>query len=146
MRTSHKTFLFGDLTIATTSSGQGRYGHTFGGPHDRKGASRDDCDGLLIHLLHRFDLNDPAIPVRIPGVRWLPLYYCFDFRANHLGYRLLSDELLETYFPSDDSNVTAHEEWPDENYPPEFPQSRMKIAAYDYDPTNLEDAYSWAGV
>ena len=36
---------------------------------------RYDCDGILIHLLHRLDLTDPAIPFSIPGLRWLPLYY-----------------------------------------------------------------------
>src|SRR5271168_4902388 len=141
-----KTFLFGDYSIAAATSGQSRYEHTFGGPHDRKGASRGDCKGILIHLLHRLDLTDPAIPIAIPGVRWLPLYYCFDFRANDLGYRLISEEALVTFFPDDDPNVTDNEEWPDEDYPLEFPKSSIKIADHDYDPTDLEDAYQWAGV
>jgi hypothetical protein len=140
------TFLFGDNRIATATSGRSKYRHTFGGPHDRKGTSREDCNGILIHLLHRLDLTDPAIPFAIPGVRWLPFYYCFDFRANDLGYRLISDEALVTYFPEDDPNVTDHEEWPDENFPPEFPKSSIKISEYEYDPTDLEDAYRWAGV
>ncbi len=141
------TFLFGDNRIATASSGVSKYDHTFGGPHDRKGTSRQDCCGILIHLLHRFDLTDPAIPVAIPGVRWLPLYYCFDFRANYLGYRLISDEQLMTFFPTDDPNVSKEESWPDdEGYPLEFPKSAIKVAAYDYDPTSLDDAYNWAGV
>lgn len=143
---SLKTFLFGDATIATASSGQSRYGHTFGGPHDRKGTSREECDGIWIHLLHRLNLEDPAIPIVIPGVRWLPLYYCFDFRANDLGYRLLSEESLTTFFPDDDPDVTNREEWPDEGYPSEFPSSPIKIEAHDYDPANLEDAYAWAGI
>lgn len=76
------SFLFGDNTIAAASSGIGPYRHTFGGPPDRQGTARQDCNGLLLHLLHRFDLKDPAVPVAIPGIRWLPLYYCFDFRTN----------------------------------------------------------------
>jgi hypothetical protein len=140
------TFLFGEYRIATATSGRSKYGHSFGGPHDRKGTSREDCHGILIHLLHRLDLTDPAIPFTIPGVRWLPFYYCFDFRANDLGYRLISDEELVTFFPTDDPNVTEHEEWPGEDYPLEFPKSRIEIAAYDFDPTELEDAYRWAGV
>ena len=63
------------------------------------------------------DLDDPAIPIGIPGIRWLPFYYCFDFRANDLGYRLVSEESLVTFFPDDDPNVTHHEEWPAEDYP-----------------------------
>jgi hypothetical protein len=144
--TACNTFLFGDNRIATATSGRSKYGHTFGGSHDRKGTSREDCNGILIHLLHRLDLTDPAIPLAIPGVRWLPFYYCFDFRANDLGYRLISDDELVTFFPTDDPNVTDHEEWPGEDYPREFPQSSIKVAAHEYDPTDLDDAYRWAGV
>jgi hypothetical protein len=140
------TFLFGNNRIATAMGGSSDYGHTFGGPHDRKGASRTDCNGILIHLLHRLDLTDPTIPIAIPGIRWLPFYYCFDFRANDLGYRLISDEELVTFFPNDDPNVTNEESWPDEEYPLEFPKSAIKVATHQYDPTDLQDAYQWAGV
>lgn len=147
MANGFNTFLFGDYRIATASSGPSKYGHTFGGPHDRKGSSREDCNGILIHLLHRLDLTDPAIPIALPGIRWLPLYYCFDFRATELGYRLISDDELVTFFPTDDPNVSKEESWPDdEGYPLEFPKSEIKIEAFDYDPTRLEDAYRWAGV
>jgi len=141
-------FLFGDFRIATATSGGSKYGHTFGGPHDRKGTSREDCNGILIHLLHRLGLTDPAVPFTMPGIRWLPFYYCFDFRVNELGYRLISDEELVTFFPKDDPNVSKEESWPDEDYdyPLQFPKSSIKLAPYDYDPTNLEDAYYWAGV
>jgi hypothetical protein len=144
-KTPH-TFLFGDYNIAAATRGRGKYAHIFGGPHDRKGASRKDCNGILIHLLHRLDLTDPAIPITIPGVRWLPLYYCFDFRANDMGYRLISDEEMVTFFPTGDPNISREESWPDDDFPREFPKSTIKIAAFDYDPTDLEDAYHWAGV
>jgi hypothetical protein len=61
------TFLFGDTRIATATSGRSKYGHTFGGPHDRNGTSREDCNGLLIHLLHRLDLTDPARSKEVKG-------------------------------------------------------------------------------
>jgi hypothetical protein len=125
------TFLFGDYRITTVTGGRSKYRHTFGGPHDRKGTAREDCNGILIHLLHRLDLTDPAIPFTLPGVRWLPFYYCFDFRANDLGYRLMSDEELVTFFPSDDPNVSKEESWPDDDHPLEFPnrasRSRLTI-------------------
>src|SRR5438445_7624988 len=146
MHSTPRTFLFGDYTIAAASSGRSRYGHTFGGPPDRKGTSREDCNGILIHLLHRLNLDDPAVPIAIPGIRWLPFYYCFDFRANDLGYRLISEDSLVTFFPDDDPNVADHEEWPDKDYPMEFPKSSIKIVPCDYDPTDLEDAYMWAGI
>lgn len=141
-----RTFLFGNFTIATASSGRSRFGHTFGGPHDRKGTSRKKCGGILIHLLHRLDLTDPAIPFTIPGVRWLPIYYCFDFRATALGYRLISDDRLETFFPAYDPHVTEHESWPGEDYPLVFPRSDIAIGAFPYDPTNLDDAFAWCGI
>lgn len=146
MASTLNTYLFGDNQIATAMSGRGQYGHTFGGPHDRRGTSREDCNGILIHLLHRLDLTDPAVPFAIPGVRWLPFYYCFDFRANDLGYRLISDEQLLTFFPADDPNVSAEESWPDDDFPPQFLQSGIEIATFRYDPTDLEDACRWAGV
>lgn len=140
------SFLFGDWKIARARAGRGRFGHTFGGPPDRAGTSRAECHDLHIHLLHRFDLTDPAIPFSVPGVRWVPIYYCFDFRLNDLGYRLLSDDALTAFVPTDDKNVSATESWPDENYPMEFPRSKIAISPHPYDPTDLDDAYSWAGV
>ncbi|MBX9624910.1 MAG: hypothetical protein K2X82_13980 [Gemmataceae bacterium] len=146
MRSKPITFLFGDHVIAAATAGRGRYGHTFGGPPDRGGAARADCGGLLIHLLHRFDLSDPAVPAAVPGVRWLPLYYCFDFRTNDLGYRLVGDEAMEVFVPADDPNVAAREEWPADGYPPVFTRSDIRVKPHPYDPTDLEDAYAWAGV
>ncbi len=140
------TLLFGNFRIATASGGRGGYKHTFGGAHDRKGASRDDCNGILIHLLHRLDLTDPCIPFVIPGIRWMPFYYCFDFRANDLGYQLLSDDEMVTFFPSDDTRVSKEESWPGDNYPLKFPTRSIRVKAQNYDPTYLEDAYQWSGI
>jgi hypothetical protein len=145
MQSPFTSFLFADHRIATATSGQGKFTHTFGGPHDRKGSSRKECNGILIHLLHRFDLTDPTIPIAIPGVRWLPLYYCFDFRVNHLGYRLIRDDAMTVFFPKD-PNVTENEEWPSENYPQEFPKSNIKTSPYPYDPTVIKEALEWAAV
>lgn len=101
---------------------------------------------MLIHLLHRIDLTDPAIPISIPGRRWLPLYYCFDSRLTHLGYQLLSDEEMLIHIPRDQGGVTREESWPEDNYPLEFPRVPIAIEPYPYDPTDLDDAYAWAGV
>ena len=140
------SFLFGNNRIATATSGVSEYGHTFGGPHDRSGTSREHCNGILIHLLHRLDLTDPAVPIVIPGIRWLPLYYCFDYRATELGYRLISEEELVTYFPTDDPNVSEEESWPADDYPLEFPKCAIKVEAYAFDSTRLDEAYEWAGI
>jgi hypothetical protein len=146
MNSLPKTYLFGKHLIATASSGDSSYSHTFGGPHDRRGISREDCKGIHIHLLHRLDLRDPSIPIVIPGIRWLPLYYCFDFRVNELGYRLISDDSLIAFFHENERNVTKTEEWPDEDFPLEFPRSSISIAPYAYNPKKLDDAYEWSGI
>jgi len=140
------SFLFGDWKVACAVAGRSRFGHTFGGPPDRAGTSRAECHDLHIHLLHRFDLNDPAVPFSVPGARWLPIYYCFDFRVNDLGYRFLSDDALTTFIPTDDPNVTTEEEWPDDNFPMAFPRSDIVISPHPYDPTDLNNACNWAGV
>lgn len=141
----HQAFLFGDFQITKAISGRSDYEHTFGGPPDRKGAFREDCGGIHLHLLHRFDLTDPLVPVSIPGLRWLPLYYCFDFRVNEFGYRLVSDKKMVTYF-FEEENVSDDESWPDDDYPMEFPHSRIKLTKQKYDPTKFNDAMSWSGV
>jgi hypothetical protein len=146
VRQTQQTFLFGDETIVSAIPGQSEFGHTFGGPPDRKGAFREDCQGIRLHLLHRLNLSDPKIPFSIPDIQWLPLYYCFDFRVNEMGYQLISDNEMVTYFHRNEPNTTNKEEWPDENYPLEFPSSTISLQRYDYDPTDLEDAYAWAGI
>ena len=101
---------------------------------------------MHVHLLHRLDLTDPTVPIVVPGVRWIPIYYCFDFRVNDFGYQLLSNDAMVPFIPTDDRNVSAEESWPGDHYPMEFPQSPMTVTPYPYDPANLEDAYAWAGI
>jgi len=140
------SWLFGKFQLAGCVEGELPYAHTFGGPHDREGASRKEYRDLHLHLLHRLDLSDPAIPFSIPGVRWLPFYYCFDFRINVIGYRLTSDDSMVTYLPSDDPHVSKKESWPGDNYPMEFPSRRMQVRPAKYESTNLNHVYTWCGI
>ena len=137
----HTAFLFSDLKIGAATEGRSSYGHTFGGPHDREGASQNSCNGTLIHLLHRLNLDDPSIPVSIPGIRWLPLYYVFNSADPRLGYQLHSDESLTTFFSTEKKNQSDKSD-----YPTEFPQTGIVVSDYGYDPANTDDVYSWAGV
>lgn len=141
-----RTFLFGDWRYSTVEAGKSPYGHTFGGPHDREGLHREECNDLHLHLIMRLNLDDPAVPIEIPGIRWLPLYYCFDYRVNEIGYRLLSDNALVTYFPSDDPHVTDKEEWPDEDYPMEFRRTEVEVVDENYAPTNPDHPHVWAAI
>ncbi len=141
-----RSFLFGLSRVAAVGGGSGAFAHTFGGPSDRVGASPAECGGRRIHLLFRLDLSDPAVPIALPGVRFLPLYYCFDFRVNELGYRLTTDGAMTTYFPENEPNVSGHEQWPADDYPAEFPRSPARVEPVRYDPADPADAAAFAGV
>lgn len=141
-----ETYLFGDNKISLATPTRGKSRHTFGGKDRFRGSSRADCDGILVHLLHCFDLTDNDLPFDLPGMRWLPLYYCFDFRVNTIGYRFRDDESLEFFFDRDDPHTSEKEEWPDDNYPLEFPEVAIQVDALTYDPTNFDDVKVWTGV
>ncbi len=143
MSASH---LFGDQTIVDALAGTGEFAHTFGGEPDRDDARPDCTHGIRLHLLYRFDLTDPLVPIAVPGLKWLPLYYVFDFRANEVGYTLHSDASMTTYFPTDDENVSSDESWPSDDFPMVFPSHSIELAAHSFDPKNLDDAAQWAGV
>ncbi len=140
------TLCFHDHRVTCAKEGISKYGHTFGGPIAHPGATRKKCKGRLLHLLHRINLQDPVIGLKIPGVQWLPLYYCFDFRVNAFGYRLTSDADLQVYFWRKEQNVSKEESFPDDDYPTEFPQRKIALKRFSYDPTNRKDAFSMAGV
>lgn len=138
-------FLFGVLKLAkATPNSQGR--HTFGGNTPFRGATREDCDGLLVHHLYSLDLADPALPFSPPGLKSLPLFYCFDFRANTIGYRFSTDDSLQFFFDRSDPNLSSEEEWPYEDYPERFPRVPMSITPVPYNPQDPEDVYAWAGI
>lgn len=54
--------------------------------------------------------------------------------------------MLVTYLPDDVPNVADRDAFPTKEFPIEFPRSSIKIGAYAYDPTKLEDAEEWSGV
>ncbi|GAB5406966.1 MAG: hypothetical protein Aurels2KO_51970 [Aureliella sp.] len=142
----HASRLFGNLRIVDAVLGHAPYAHTFGGPPDRDAATPEHTHGIRLHLLHRFDLSDPLIPITIPGLKWLPLYYVFDFRANQVGYTLQSDSFMTTFFPDDDPNVSSEESWPASNFPIEFARHDIKLTTHPFDPRNLDEASEWAGI
>lgn len=141
-----RTLFFYNWSITSAGLGESRFGHSFGGPPAHRGARRENCQGRLLHLLHHINLADPAIGLEVAGIQWLPLYYCFDFRVNALGYRLLSDHDVQVYFWHDEANVSDTEQFPDDDYPTEFPRRPIALDRFAYDPTDREDAYRMAGI
>lgn len=52
-------------------------------------------------LLFTIDLTDPAIPIEIPGCRFLCLYNAFQYAHSLIQYRLISDSELEFVYQQD---------------------------------------------
>lgn len=89
--------------------------HVFGGRRQHKGATPQGCK-MPLHLLYTFDTTDPAFPIKVPGIRYLPLYYSFPYNAGACGYRVKSDTEIEVLYME-----TKEVE-------PDFPYERMAVA------------------
>jgi hypothetical protein len=107
----------------------GSFQHRFGGTPAHRGIKPRGSSQPL-HLLYTFDTKDPLVPVRVPGSRYLPLYYCFPYNAGALGYRVVSDEEIKILYME-----TKHvqPDFPYENYPNEFPETPVAITPISYE-------------
>lgn len=103
--------------------------HRFGGRPAHRGIKPRGSSQPL-HLLYTFDTKDPLVPVRVPGSRYLPLYYCFPYNAGAVGYRVVSDEEIKILYME-----TKHvqPDFPYENYPNEFPETPVSLTPISYD-------------
>src|SRR5262245_53252080 len=120
--------------LTSAKHGVGEFGNSYGGPPEHAGANREHRNDRLLHLLHRITLSAPVIQLRIPGIQWLPLYYCFDFRVNAFGYQLSSDGEMRVYFWPNEPNVSEREEYPDKDFPKQFPKTGIALGRYAFDP------------
>jgi hypothetical protein len=120
------------------------FGHTFGGELSEFGIRCINLEQPL-HVLYHLNLSDPAVGVKLPGVKWLPLLYGFAY-ATYDGmiiYRVVNDTEVELIAPADPQ---YDPDFPYDNYPKSFPQSAVSFAREPYDPTIAEDALSLAAV
>src|SRR6266852_5867761 len=120
-----------------------RFGHTFGG------ASKHD--GVLpkggkqpLHLLYSLNMDDPKVGVRIPAVRWLPLYHGFVYDGCGLGYRVVSDSKIEILHL--DSPLKIPKEFPYKDYPSAFPQFSVKICDTKFNAKDPKQALEYSGI
>jgi hypothetical protein len=67
------------------------YQHSFGGPVRHRGTTMPEV-GREVHLLYNFDLTDPKLGLKIPHLRWLPIYYPFRNNDGGFSYRVVSDD------------------------------------------------------
>lgn len=105
--------------------------HRFSGPPVHRGV-KPHRNGQPLHLLYNFDCEDPLVPIRVAGVRHLPLYYCFPYNAGAVGYRVKSDTEIEILY-METKEVMPH--FPYEDYPDEFPEVRVSLMPISYDDT-----------
>jgi hypothetical protein len=103
--------------------------HVFGGPSKHKGVTPKGCD-LPLHLVYSFDTADPAFPLQIPGIRYLPLYYSFPYNAGACGYRVKSETEIEVLYME---TRKAETDFPYANYPSVFPERQVYLSPISYD-------------
>ena len=98
-----------------------------------------------LHLLYRLNLNDPAIPIRLPGITWLPLCYAFGYSAfdGKCIYRVVDDSCVELIWPE---KPKFDPNFPYPKYPSSYPQSSVRFEQAAYDSKQAMDALSLAAV
>lgn len=107
----------------------GSYEHRFGGTPVHSGIKPRGGSAPL-HLLYAFDTKDPLVPVRIPRVRYLPLYYSFVYNAGAVGYQVVSDDEINILYME---TTKVEPDFPYENYPAEFPETPVSLLALSYE-------------
>ena len=123
------------------------FGHRFGGPIEHDGVSEGEC-GFPCQMLYHLSADDPYLRIRIPGVKWLPLYYsfCFENRTMRTSYRVVSESRVVTYFDQPPSAVPAGDRFPWGDSPREFPEAPVALQPIPFDATNRKDVRQYAGV
>lgn len=122
--------------------GRSWHGHHFGGapPHD--GIAPRVLERPA-HLFFSFNLDDQRLGIRIPGVRWLPLY--FPLRQGQFAYRVISDSTIEIC-PQRIEFGLEGKRWHLENRPPPFAPRSVKLHQRPFDPGDPMQAMLWGDV
>lgn len=106
-----------------------QFRHVFGGPAKHKGVTPKACR-LPLHLVYTFDTDDPAFPLRIPQIRFLPLYYSFPYNAGACGYRVKSESEIEVLYME---TKKVERDFPYADYPAQFPERPVRLAPISYE-------------
>lgn len=138
--------------------GPNAHGHSFGGDPNTFGLKFVRVSPLWrwlgwkfvalkkpLHLLYRLNLNDPAIPIRLPGITWLPLCYDFGYSAydGKCIYRVVDDSCVELIWPE---KPKFDPNFPYPKYPSSYAQSNLCLEKVPYDAKQADDALSLAAV
>jgi hypothetical protein len=118
------------------------YKHTFGGASRHSGVVPAGGKQPL-HLLYSLDTSDPKLTLKIPGVRWLPLYHGFIYDNRDVGYRVLSDSAIEILHVE---TTEIAKDFPYANYPTAFPKLPAWLSDSVFDPTEPVDVFLYRTV
>ncbi|REJ81800.1 MAG: hypothetical protein DWQ34_01260 [Planctomycetota bacterium] len=144
-----RTELYGRWFVAELfEAEESRYGHSFGGPVQHHGALLERTRSPL-HLLYLINTQDPEIPITIPGIRYLPLYYCFDLRSRmRVGYRIDSESRIETFRLDlhQENSVGENPEYPYDRFPDQFEFRAVVAERSPFDPLNREHVREYIDV
>jgi hypothetical protein len=140
----HDWMIFDVVSMPKRAS---KFKHTFGGEIVHKGLSRRSC-GFPVHLLYRFNQDDPDLGIRIPNCQWLPLYYCFSFKnaSMQMGYRVLSDDRVQPFFKPRSRMTLRGSEFADESFPKFFREVSVGLRPVSFDPKKPADAKRYVNV
>ncbi len=117
----------------------GDFAHTFGGDPADFGLFFIDAP-MPLHLIYRIDLTDPEVSLDVPGVRWLPLLYCFNY-GTECCYQVSSDSEVVLLSP-----FNQEHNWPPWDAPESFPLAQTCFSRVPYDPRDPNDALSFKGI
>jgi hypothetical protein len=113
------------------------YKHTFGGVVSYQGIVPPNSE-LPAALLFRFDLRDPSVGVKIPRVRWLPIFYPFGNLGGAFIYRVISNraiEILSNPYPKSMYRRGVKRD----AFPTDLPKQHVELLPTGYDPRDPED-------
>lgn len=113
----------------------GSFLHTFGGELEHPvfpPGGKAPC-----HLLYTIDTDDPLFPVKIDGVRMLPLIYCQQYHAAAMGYRLTGSGIEVVYIES----LEWMDDFPYDRYPSSFPRRDIRLEQVGPDVVDLLGRY-----
>jgi hypothetical protein len=103
--------------------------HQFGGGQEYRGTTPKGGP-KPVQLLFRLNLEDPGLPVRIEGIKWLPLFYAFQYDASRMGYRIRSDTEIEI-LKMETLEFTPG--FPFADYPAFFPATPVGVVPIQYE-------------
>jgi hypothetical protein len=118
------------------------YGHSFGGSADYAGLAAFKRQPP-VHLLLRLNMEDTAVTLSLPGIRWLPLLCAIRYGACDLGYRVVSDSEVKIFAQKE---TKAWKKFPFDGFPEKLPVEPVVLWEQAYEPGDPMEALRFAGV